>query len=46
MKIATTLALVAALAGFSLSSCGSAPVSVPNPLGDGSVTIPTTGGFK
>jgi hypothetical protein len=31
MKIATVLGLVAALAGFSLSSCGSSPEPAPVP---------------
>lgn len=31
MKIATVLGLVTALAGFSLSSCGSAPDAAPAP---------------
>ncbi|MGC6581554.1 MAG: hypothetical protein ACON4K_04435 [Akkermansiaceae bacterium] len=32
MKIATILGLVAALAGFSLSSCGSTPDAAPAPV--------------
>ncbi|MDA7931243.1 hypothetical protein N9Z85_01370 [Akkermansiaceae bacterium] len=31
MKIATILGLIAALAGFSLTSCGSAPEPAPAP---------------
>jgi len=39
MKIATVLALVAGLAGLSLTSCGSAPEIAPAPAP--SIEIPT-----
>ena len=39
MKIATILGLIAALAGFSLTSCGSAPEEVP-PMEQPPISVP------